>query len=360
MCGGSGKKARGPLRVLVLGISGSGKSTFSKQMKILFTEGFNEDERMSFVNIIRANVLVGMKELAEQAFNLGLEIEEKHRKYVRYFKENNVFDLELSDQNVLKKVKSLWEDDAIQQAWEACRNYQIQVSQLDYLMENLDRITENSYIPNNEDIVRGRQRTAGAYSTRFTAFKYQWEIIDVGGQTPERKKWLNIVQQGFTSIIFFAALDEYNMESSETPGKTKMEVSMSVFEDIMNDDENFKCCNILFLNKIDLFREKILTKKGLSEFEDKFPEFKEYMGSNNVNEDLGKSEITIDNDDDKLFWGAVKFIEARFQDLIQDKERKNLVIYPTCAILTDQIKVVFNAMKDYIFVERMKDSGIRF
>jgi len=103
VCGG-GKKAKGPLRVLVLGISGSGKSTFSKQMKILFTDGFNDDERLCYVNIIRANVLVGMKELAEQAFNLGFEVEEKHRKYVRYFKENNIFDLELSDQNVLKKL----------------------------------------------------------------------------------------------------------------------------------------------------------------------------------------------------------------------------------------------------------------
>jgi len=134
---------------------------------------------------------------------------------------------------------------------------------------------------------------------------------------------------------------------------------MSVFDEIINDNDNFKCCNILFLNKIDLFRDKILTKKGLDEFEEKFPDFKEYM-TDNVNEDLGNSEITIESEDDKLFWGAVKFIEARFQNLIQEKDKKNVVIYPTCAIHTDQIRVVFNAMKDYIFVERMKDSGIRF
>jgi len=148
------------------------------------------------------------------------------------------------------------------------------------------------------------------------------------------------------------------MESSETPGKTKMEVSMSVFDEIIND-ENFKCCSILFLNKIDLFREKILTEKGLSEFEDKFPTFKDYM-ANNLNTELEKSDIRVENDEDKLFWGAVKFIEAKFQDLIQDKDAKNLVIYPTCAIRTDQIEVVFSAMKDYIFVERMKNSGVRF
>jgi len=161
-------------------------------------------------------------------------------------------------------------------------------------------------------------------------------------------------------LYFFAALDEYNMESSEQPGQTKMEVSMSVFENIINDEENFKCCSILFLNKIDLFREKILSKKGLQEFEEKFPDFKKYFESQNLTEDLLKSDIKIEDEEDKLFWGAVKFVETKFQGLITDKEGRNLVIYPTCAIHTDQIKVVFNAMKDYIFVERMKDSGIRF
>jgi len=74
---------------------------------------------------------------------------------------------------------------------------------------------------------------------------------------------MNIVQQGFTSIIFFASLDEYNMESSEEPGKTKMEVTLNVFKDVMNESENFKSCSIIFLNKTDLFREKMDSKKRI-------------------------------------------------------------------------------------------------
>jgi len=169
----------------------------------------------------------------------------------------------------------------------------------------------------------------------------------------KEKKWVNIVEQGVTCIIFFAALDEYNMESSEQPEKTKMEVSMSVFNDIINDDENFRCCKILFLNKIDLFKEKIKSKKGRTEFEEKFPDFKEYT-IDNVNDDLKES------DGEKLFSRAVNFIETKFKDLIREEDKKNFVIYPTCAIHTDQIRVVFSTMKDYIFVERMIDSGIRF
>jgi len=310
------------------------------------------------VNIVRANVLVGVKELAEQASNKGLEIKEKNRKYIRYFKENNVFDLELSNKNILKKVNNLWEDAAIQEAWEACRNYQIQVSQLDYLMGNLDRITASDYVPSDDDIVRARQRTAGAYATRFNAHKFMWEVIDVGGQKPERNKWLTIVQSGFTSIIFFAALDEFNMESSEEPGKTKMEVSMEVFKEIVTDPDNFKTCSILFLNKTDLFREKILTKKGKNEFISKFPEFPQFQNEFSSNyEDLYKQIRTAD-EKEVLYHCAVKYIENNFRQLLPPDQE--LVVYPTCTIDTNQIEVVFNAMKDHIFVERMKVSGIRF
>jgi len=362
-----------PVRILVLGISGSGKSTFSKQMKILYNEGFTDEERLSYVNIIRTNVLIGMKELAEQAVSQGLDVEEKHRKYVRYFKENNVNELELADQNVLKKVKALWSDDAIQSAWEKCRNYQIQVSQLDYVMDNLDRITENDYIPNDEDIIRSRQRTTGAYSTRFIYEKDSWEIFDVGGQIPERKKWKTIVNESnFTTIIYFAALDEYNMESNEAPGagKTKMEVSLEVFSEIVNDEETFGCCRILFLNKTDLFREKIKSKDGLKEFKDKFPDFEDYLKEdlendiqpkNYINEMVSNSNY-LENNKEKTFWGAIKYIERKFRNAIENEDQREqmLVAYPTCAIDKDLIEKIFHVVKDYVFDIRMTLSGIHW
>jgi len=358
-CGGNKERSKGLIRILVLGISGSGKSTFSKQMKILFTAGFNEDERQSYVSITRSNVLVGIKELAEQAATRGLEVEEKNRKYIRYFRENNVFELDLADKTVLKKVKALWGDAAIQEAWEACRNYQIQVSQLDYLMDHLERITDNDFSPNNNDIVRARQRTAGAYSTRFDAFKYSWEIIDVGGQSPERKKWHKIVQEGFASIIYFASLDEYNMESSEVQGKTKMEVSLGVFKSIMEDAANFKACTILFLTKLDLFKEKILSDDGKKEFNKKFPDFKKWLPDYEPTKDPNSKYFNIESEEDKLIYGAVKHIENQFREYIPE-DHTNLVVFPSCTIDTDQMKIVFESMKDHIFIERMKVSGIRF
>jgi len=256
----------------------------------------------------------------------------------------------------VNKVKVLWNDSAIKDTWEQCRNYQIQVSQFDYLMDNLDRIASADFTPNNDDIIRSRQRTTGSFSTRFSAFNYNWTIIDVGGQAPERIKWKQIMENSttpLTAIIYFAALDEYNMTSNEEENKTKMEVSLEVFKQLVEDSNH---CMILFLNKTDLFQKKINNKKGYDEFVEQFnPDFKEYLKSEEYVKITKSNEY---KEHERKYLGAYHYIRKKFEDAIP--VGKPLSVYPTCAIDTDQVRSVFIAIKDYIFVERMKHSGINF
>lgn len=63
-------KAKCQLRVLVLGIQSSGKSTFAKQMKILHCNGFRDDEKNNYRDILTQNLLLGMKELLGSAEDL--------------------------------------------------------------------------------------------------------------------------------------------------------------------------------------------------------------------------------------------------------------------------------------------------
>ena len=177
------------VKILILGLSGSGKSTFTKQLKILYENGFSEDERFNFVEILKANVIMGIRELADYivSFEDDIEISEKHRKYVRFIRERSSLHLDLLDENVYSKIIALWNDPGLAAAWERTRNYQIQVSQLDYLMANIERFIDPDFIPTDEDIIRARQRTAGAAVTRFPyGGGFVMEVIDVGGQAPER------------------------------------------------------------------------------------------------------------------------------------------------------------------------------
>jgi GTPase SAR1 family protein len=342
--------------MLVLGISGSGKSTFCKQLKILHCEGFTETEKRSYSGILKTNTITGIKELAEQAKEMGVEVDSKNRKHVRFFREcTNIFELDISDETILSKIKALWEDPAIRKTWDACKNYQIQVSQLDYLMENIDRYIADDFVPSNEDILRSRQRTTGAHATRFIHNKHMWEVVDVGGQLPERQKWEHVLQYETDAVIFFAGLDEFNMESAEDKDKTKMEVSMDVFKEVMENPliDTRKTCRILFLNKYDLFEQKLSTRKGLKEFKDRFVDFETYY-----------NELLTVEKDLEVHDGAVRYIEIKFREKMVPEGSElptedDLNVYPTCAINTNQMNEIFNAIKTKVFVSRMERSGIR-
>jgi len=56
----------------------------------------------------------------------------------------------------------------------------------------------------------------------------------------------------------------------------------------------------------------------------------------------------------------VKYIENQFKKLIEHKSRDSLVVYPTCAIHSDQIQTVFESVTDFILVQLMKGSVLMF
>ena len=76
-----------------------------------------------------------------------------------------------------------------------------------------------------------------------------FEVLDVGGQRSERKKWVHCFER-VTAVIFVGALAEYDQTVWEdnVTDRSKESVNSSWFQ---------KTAMILFLNKVDLFREKL-------------------------------------------------------------------------------------------------------
>ena len=131
-----------------------------------------------------------------------------------------------------------------------------------------------------------RAKTTGITETVFGMGEKKNELtvrmVDVGGQRNERKKWIHCFQD-VTAIIFVVAASEYNQVLEEDLTTNRMHESIKLFRDIINSKKNFifiKTLNlkftlffnfspnhldrwfqntsvILFLNKRDLFLEKI-------------------------------------------------------------------------------------------------------
>eukprot|EP01123_Difflugia_compressa_P010313 TRINITY_DN3748_c0_g1_i1.p1 TRINITY_DN3748_c0_g1~~TRINITY_DN3748_c0_g1_i1.p1 ORF type:complete len:131 (-),score=28.28 TRINITY_DN3748_c0_g1_i1:15-407(-) len=125
------------------------------------------------------------------------------------------------------------------------------------------------------------------------------------------------------------------MESIEDKDKTKMDLSLDIFEEMMKSEEIQKVCSILFLNKIDLFSKKIQMKHCFTEFQRIYPQYK---GENNLEE-------------------ATDFIKSLFVSrLPESMDQDELYVHRTCTLDTKAMNTVFEAVKDYIWKKRMEDA----
>jgi GTPase SAR1 family protein len=102
-------------------------------------------------------------------------------------------------------------------------------------------------------------------------------MYDVGGQRNERRKWIHCFDN-VHAVLFVAAISEYDQVLYEDDSQNRMHEALSLFSEICNSRFFAETAMILFLNKRDLFQEKIQT----TSLKICFPEYnREYYYNNN-------------------------------------------------------------------------------
>ena len=196
-------------------------------------------------------------------------------------------------------------------------------------MNELERVCKPGFLPSDQDILRSRAKTSGIVETKFTIEPLSINLFDVGGQRSERKKWIHCFE-GVTSVIFVIGLTEYNQVLLEDPSVNRLQESIVLFDSVVNSRWFLRSSIIFFMNKTDLFKER-LRRFPLEKY------FTDYASGN----DPGK---------------AAKYILLQFSEV----NRQKLKIYPhyTNATDTSQIKVVFTAIKDTLVQNFLKGNGL--
>jgi len=314
------KKIIGDLKVIILGISGSGKTTFAKQMKIIYNSGFDESEVEYWRTVLTRNVIIGMRDLVKLSQKFDIPIEEENVKTAEII-DGYSYEEPLTDANK-DYIRTLWGDNGIQEIWKRCNSFQIQMTQYEYLMEHIDRIAAPDFLPTEEDILRARQKTTGAYTTEFVVDQYNWHLIDVGGQVPERAKWEKIMEDGVQSMLFFSPLDDYNVVSSEEVDQVKMPISHGIFKRIVRTAQKFESPITIFFNKVDLFEKKIADNDLFNEFKRTFPDYEGEQNWEECAEHIWK-----------YFIGGVK-------EYVECDNPVRIFHHNTCAVDTDSMKTV--------------------
>jgi guanine nucleotide-binding protein G(i) subunit alpha len=110
--------------------------------------------------------------------------------------------------------------------------------------------------------------------------------------------------------------------------------ALDLFEDICNNIFFMESSMILFLNKRDLFMEKIKTRHIRDT-----PAFSDYTGK--------------DGDYD----AAVQYFVDQFKSKNKSGAERQIYHHVTCATDTKNVRVVFDACKDIVLRQNIKSSG---
>lgn len=145
-----------PVDENLLGAGESGKSTIIKQMRILYSGGFQEDERIQVKAVIYSNVVVAFRVLLEIMQEERIEYaDEKTRMHAEVLEdaEADVDALHaFKDMRIKEAMAGLWRDTGVQRAVSKSHEYALN-DNLPFYFANIDRMFDPDWIPGNQDMV---------------------------------------------------------------------------------------------------------------------------------------------------------------------------------------------------------------
>jgi hypothetical protein len=292
----------------------------------IYGKGYPEQERKNFIPIIYNNIITSMKVLVQQCDSFAPVNEENlgHKKLIEELKGD-----EEIDDAIGQALQQLWNDPGIQTTYDNRAAYQLTDS-TKYFLDQLHLVCAPGYLPSEQDVLRSRVRTTGIVENDFEIENNQFKMYDVGGQRNERKKWIHCFEN-VTAVLFVAAISEYDQVLYEDENTNRIVEALNLFEEICNSRWFRETSMILFLNKRDLFAEKC-QKVSIAVC------FPDYTG------------------DDSYEAGA-HFIQEQFESKNRNPD-KQIYTHLTCATDTENIAVVFNAVKDIIIRKSLNEAGL--
>ncbi|RXW16986.1 hypothetical protein EST38_g8868 [Candolleomyces aberdarensis] len=256
------------VKVLLLGSGDSGKSTILKQMRLIHKVPFSPQEIESYRQLVFDNLTRGMAYLLDSMEDMDLRVSDENQQYVDpVMGARDIRDGEPFPTSFYQPLKALWNDPNVRQAWNR-GNEAALPENLSYFYSSLNRLFDPEYQPTEQDIIRCRARTIGITETTFNLREHEMLMVDVGGQKSERRKWIHCFQD-VTSILFLVSLSGYDQCLVEDKDANQMQDAMTIWDSICHSQWFKQTSIILFLNKNDLFEQKIKT----SDIKTFFPDY---------------------------------------------------------------------------------------
>jgi len=357
--------------MLLLGAGESGKSTVFKQMRLLYGAERTEDDLRMYGVVVRSNAVVAIRKLCSLLRNLELEEElEREEEGVKkgyddlmaYLVDKTAFRTAAQDDPEVvagrKKdwvgqspraglaanedanhflahhelIYKVWKSNIMRRVWLKRSMVNCVDAHVDFL-NDIPRIASLDYKPTKQDVLISRVRTTQVVMEKFRIKDSDFELYDVGGQRSDRRKWIDCFDE-ITAVIFVAALSEYDQTLAEAKRSNRMIEALELFRSVCNNRAFNETSVLLFLNKRDIFAEKIM----YSDIADQKP-FHDYTGPT------------------QNFEQGVLYFIKKFKSCLMDDELNDTFIHVTCATDTSNMSFVLDSASTIIKAQNLKKSG---
>ncbi|CAH7675481.1 guanine nucleotide binding protein, alpha [Phakopsora pachyrhizi] len=320
------KRMAKEVKILLLGAGESGKTTVLKQMQIVHNNGgFSASQKEHYRQQVFMNLCESMRLCLEMMSREEIELEDESlMQYVELF--CKFIDLEPGQafpQEYYISLKKFWGDGGVRKAVEAGNEWAMPEN----FFPELDRLFNPSYSPTDQDILHCRGKTTGITETIFNVSQLKYRMFDVGGQRSERKKWIHCFE-GVTAVLFLVAISGYDASLLEDGDANQMQEALMLFDTITNSQWFTQTSMILFLNKTDVFKQKLFYSP-ISRY------FPDYQGG------------------DTDYEAARSYFKNRFVRLNRST-KKEIYTHYTCATDTSMMRVVMASVTDIIITRNLQ------
>ncbi|KAI8893673.1 guanine nucleotide binding protein, alpha subunit [Globomyces pollinis-pini] len=294
-------------KLLLLGPSDSGKSTFLKQLKLLHGKGFTPEE----LQVAKHTALGNILSITEQLIlNSSSEIQSQFDILLKFIS-LEIGPFESYPLHIIQTLLKFWEHEQIQQKFEEMKG--IFPLTTKHFFDNMERIAAPSSVLTNNDVLLLRSVTQAISDNIVVINDINFHFYDVSGLKHHRKHWIPYFDD-VNCVVFVINVAAFDQKMVEDPDKNQMHDALTLFERICNNPLLAKSQLMLFFNKKDLFLEKI-RRLSLVEY------FPDYTGKVNSNSE------------------GLEFFKTKFRALNQIN-RPYIPVHLTCCTDTEAMKVI--------------------
>jgi hypothetical protein len=324
------------MKVLLLGTGFSGKSTAFFQAHQLYKKG---TPNQGYVAVIIGRVRFSCVDVAIKLIHSSPTVlPPKYVKFILDYDNPKVgtqispttfFSTSPSDQKqiqdevnkVFSAIILLYKEVDLKEAKEEFKKSRYYFDGAQHFMDIdlLKKVMQSDYSPLDKDILATRIKTTGLTKLQVVLDSIEYEIIDIGGQKNERRKWA-AQMNGVDMLVYIISLSDYDEVLYEEEDDTsRMIEALQLFPKTIEGEWFAEKPVLVLWNKKEKLVEKLV--HGVT------PQciFKEYRGGNDIDK-------------------CIEFIKGKFLEKIPKMSQSRMTHVIGSAIHEDTIKEVFKAV----------------